>query len=665
MNLKATFISASIILLVFGSFFYGLYWLSTLEFSTLVDVSPIPDQELTLSSLQDNIEALKSYLQVIEPSREPLDYIRKLKGYTFVGYLMSLVEERFPRTTVNKTAWSLETVSYFETSIELYRKRLLKVPEAVIDAEMERRIMYFVYLKQSRTLFLLSQSKDALNNAEWAVKLASTAEEEASALAIQGDVLVALGEVETALTVYNRAIALKPHDLSFIRDIVMCHKYTGNLSKNKWRLLFLESEARLLLTESQECIDEKCKSKARPERRNTAPPINQEGEKQEQQKDPENGVKSDEDEDEDDERPPNEHIDGSEVFTDSRYSQFTKMKGVVFPAIVINHTAPIHGSEAVFQGLFEAAEMAGMYKDAWHYLERRKKVSLRELETSSGYALNLEMTKEMAQARYVFETFHKDFWPAKNATLRVGSSSRVPVFIIGMMRSGSTLLESMLFAHPEILSIGEESVLVPHVHRFVAALPSLNGESRSISGDDIEDGDDESDWEYEININANRATRAGTPDTAATTLDGAINERAEKVVQDMISNARRIFNYTSKYRENQSTKHVIDKMLLNYMNIGFIHLFFPNALIIHIVRDPLDTAVSCYRMNFGNPNLAWTMTLDSLFNGFRIYLEVIAHFKRVLPKRVHEVQYELLIKNPERELRKILNRLGTFVNDSL
>ena len=67
---------------------------------------------------------------------------------------------------------------------------------------------------------------------------------------------------------------------------------------------------------------------------------------------------------------------------------------------------------------------------------------------------------------------------------------------------------------------------------------------------------------------------------------------------------------------------------------------FPNSMIIHIVRDPLDTAVSCFTSHFATDN--WTLTLDALHDIFALYLEIIAHFKRVLPGRLYEVQYDVL-----------------------
>lgn len=142
-------------------------------------------------------------------------------------------------------------------------------------------------------------------------------------------------------------------------------------------------------------------------------------------------------------------------------------------------------------------------------------------------------------------------------------------------------------------------------------------------------------------------------------LDALLAMRSTETLAQMTINAQGWYNYSSKFLPNSSrkAKHIVDKMLLNYLNVGFIHLMFPNALIIHMVRDPLDTLVSCFRTSFGHPNLRWTQSIDSLYNGYRIYLEVMAHFRKHLPGRIYEVQYEQLIRQPEIVLRGILDQL--------
>ena len=104
---------------------------------------------------------------------------------------------------------------------------------------------------------------------------------------------------------------------------------------------------------------------------------------------------------------------------------------------------------------------------------------------------------------------------------------------------------------------------------------------------------------------------------------------------------------------------VVDKMLFNYKNIGFIHLIFPNATIIHMTRDPLDLIFSCIRWNFDDNGLEFTLDNTDMFVEYLLYLEVMRHWRKVLPGRIVEISYEELVHRPVPVLRNLLeNHLG-------
>ena len=96
-------------------------------------------------------------------------------------------------------------------------------------------------------------------------------------------------------------------------------------------------------------------------------------------------------------------------------------------------------------------------------------------------------------------------------------------------------------------------------------------------------------------------------------------------------------------------------MLGNYVNIGIIHLLFPNATILHSVRDPVDTCLSCYRQLFrtGNEN---TYDLREIGEQYVRYREMMAHWDRVLPGRVTNVVHEDLVRDPERQIRHLVTQ---------
>ena len=80
-----------------------------------------------------------------------------------------------------------------------------------------------------------------------------------------------------------------------------------------------------------------------------------------------------------------------------------------------------------------------------------------------------------------------------------------------------------------------------------------------------------------------------------------------------------------------SFTHIVDKMLLNYKNLALIHLVFPNAIILHTVRDPMDTLFSCYKNRFNDDVAMYVHNHTTLVAEYVLYLEIMAHFKRELP----------------------------------
>jgi hypothetical protein len=113
-------------------------------------------------------------------------------------------------------------------------------------------------------------------------------------------------------------------------------------------------------------------------------------------------------------------------------------------------------------------------------------------------------------------------------------------------------------------------------------------------------------------------------------------------------------NKTDVY-EGKMVKRMIDKMLTNYKNIAFIHLMFPNSVILHTMRDPIDTLFSCYSSRFSSDSLVWTKDISALAIEYVIYLEIMQHFRNELPKgRIVDVSYEALIAAPEATMRRIV-----------
>ncbi len=192
----------------------------------------------------------------------------------------------------------------------------------------------------------------------------------------------------------------------------------------------------------------------------------------------------------------------------------------------------------------------------------------------------------------------------------VGHPSAIPVFIIGMPRSGTTLVEQILASHPQVFGGGEI--------KYLASV-----------------------------VRETEATR-GTPyPDSASTMTGA----------DFADLGRRYLS--SSLRERSPTAlHVTDKMPSNFLFAGMIHLSLPNAPIIHTVRDPVDTCLSCFSKLFtGEQN--HTYDLAELGRYYRQYQSLMDHWKRVLPAdRILDVRYEELVDDVEAQARRIVAHCG-------
>jgi hypothetical protein len=182
-----------------------------------------------------------------------------------------------------------------------------------------------------------------------------------------------------------------------------------------------------------------------------------------------------------------------------------------------------------------------------------------------------------------------------------GSGRPDPIFIVGLPRSGSTLLEQILASHSQVEGTRELRE-IPDLTRELPDYPE------SVAGLGREDID---------------------------------------------ALAGRYLSQTQAYRPLGRPRFV-DKMLGNFAHAGLIHLMFPRAAIIDARRHPLACGFSCYKQLFVR-ELGFTYDLSELGRFYRDYAELMEHFDTVLAERVHRVHYELLVADPERELRKLLD----------
>ncbi len=192
-----------------------------------------------------------------------------------------------------------------------------------------------------------------------------------------------------------------------------------------------------------------------------------------------------------------------------------------------------------------------------------------------------------------------------------GGRSPAPRFVIGMPRSGTTLIEQILASHARVFGAGESNA-------FDDAIAALGDGGRALYFPEI-----------------------------ASLLSGAQLSRlgadyVRRIVAEAPAGAERIVN----------------KMLKNFRHLGLIHLALPNARIIHARRDPVDTCLSCFSKMFVD-NLPYTYDLAELGRYYRAYEAVMAHWRDALPQGVMlEVRYEEVVADLEGQARRILTHCG-------
>ncbi len=197
-----------------------------------------------------------------------------------------------------------------------------------------------------------------------------------------------------------------------------------------------------------------------------------------------------------------------------------------------------------------------------------------------------------------------------------GSPAADPIFIVGLPRSGSTLLEQILSSHPLVEGTME--------------LPDLVGIVRDLGG------------------GRPRARTDDYPQSLARLDRAALRALGERYLAQ-----------TRIYRKS-SAPFFIDKLPNNFAHTGLIHLILPHAKIIDARRHPLGCCFSGFKQHFARGQ-HFTYSLDEIGRYYHDYVELMAHYDAVLPGRVHRVFYERMIEDTEAEVRRAARLLQPAV----
>lgn len=215
-----------------------------------------------------------------------------------------------------------------------------------------------------------------------------------------------------------------------------------------------------------------------------------------------------------------------------------------------------------------------------------------------------------------------------------GCDSRAPIFIIGMPRSGSTLLEQILSSHSRIEGLGERADL------DMALLKPLQDFRDEVRFDKVASG--------------NVVDKGVLVSTYIRLFDRLGADRFRSAGEHYLSLAAR--NRTA------GRPFFTDKSLRNFLYTGLIPLILPNAKIVDARRHPLDCGWSCFKSQFRGSDFA--LRLGDIGHDYANYVRLMDHFERVLPGRIHRVIYERLIADPKSELLRLFEYLGIPFEES-
>ena len=197
---------------------------------------------------------------------------------------------------------------------------------------------------------------------------------------------------------------------------------------------------------------------------------------------------------------------------------------------------------------------------------------------------------------------------------RADNNSTIPIFIVGMPRSGTTLTEQILASHPDVYGAGE----LLHIN-----------------------------W-----IQSRLANELSPIYSLPASLDSMTRSYASKVANEHLSTLQAM---------SPQSRRVVDKMPHNFITLGLINILFPKATIIHCQRSSIDTCLSIYFQHF-NKLHAYSKDLSMLGKYYNLYLDLMKHWKQTLDIKIIDLQYENVIANPEEETRKLLEQCNISWN---
>ena len=250
----------------------------------------------------------------------------------------------------------------------------------------------------------------------------------------------------------------------------------------------------------------------------------------------------------------------------------------------------------IFYSLSKGYFDIGDKKKGFEYLEYGKKIK----KNLSKFSIKRERKK--------FQNL-KDYFDKYNLVevKNLIKISKIPIFILGMPRSGTTLIEQILSAHSKIYGAGELTYLPKIIDRFY------------------------------------------------------IKDKIS--YSDTINNIRHFYSKAILNLSNK--KHITDKLPLNFKWIGFIAKAFPEAKIIHLKRNPMAVCWSNYKINFRDKGMEFTLSQEDLAEYYSLYSELMDFWLEKFRKKIININYENFVQDYEENIKSILNNLDLNWEDNI
>lgn len=271
-------------------------------------------------------------------------------------------------------------------------------------------------------------------------------------------------------------------------------------------------------------------------------------------------------------------------------------RAIACPGITADSRIQLQFSLAV------ACDTTGHYAAAWSHAEAANRM---KRESLPGGAPEADLAAMESAVVALKEAFSRE---AMDALPRSKSDTRQPVFVVGMPRSGKSLVEQILCSHGEVRGAGELTAM----------------------------GD----------VSARLERRTGAwPQGVSRVTPTDLDEMAALYLETLT-------------REAPRSARITDTMPFNFVHLGLIAMLFPRARVVHCIRHPLDLVLRCYFKNFAGRSLSFAFSVEDTVRYYGLYRDLMRHWATVAGPAIHVVRYEDLARDTEAQARGLIEFLG-------